>query len=78
MGVMSASISTLIGLLAKAGLALLLANEVRGVAVAAPVLYGMYEAGGTAMAVWLGICSLAGVALTVIGPLFIARRFRLV
>ena len=75
---MSASISTLVGLLAKAGLALLLANEVRGVAVAAPVLYGMYEAGGTLMAVWLGICSLAGIALTVIGPLFVARRFKLV
>jgi len=75
---MSASISTLVGLLAKAGLALLLANEVRGVAVAAPVLYGMYEAGGTAMAVWLGICSLAGIALTVIAPLLVARRFKLV
>ena len=75
---MSASISTLLGLLAKAGLALLLANEVRGVAVAAPVLYGMYEAGGTAMAVWLGICSLAGIALTVIAPLLVARRFKLV
>ena len=75
---MSASISTLLGLLAKAGLALLLANEVRGVAVAAPVLYGMYEAGGTAMAVWLGVCSLAGIALTVVVPLFVARKFKLV
>jgi len=75
---MSASISTLVGLLAKAGLALLLANEVRGVAVAAPVIYGMYEAGGTAMAVWLGICSLAGIALSVIAPLLVARRFKLV
>jgi hypothetical protein len=78
MEAMGASISTLVGFLAKAGLALLLANEVRGVAVAAPVLYGMYEAGGTAMAIWLGICSLAGIALTVIGPLFVARRFKLV
>jgi hypothetical protein len=75
---MGASISTLVGLLAKAGLALLLANEVRGVAVAAPVLYGMYEAGGTVMAVWLGICSLAGIALSVVAPLFVARRFKLV
>ena len=78
MGAMGASISTLVGLLAKAGLALLLANEVRGVAVAAPVLYGMYEAGGTTMAVWLGICSLAGIALSVVGPLFVARKLKLV
>ena len=75
---MSASISTLVGLSVKAGLALLLANEVRGFVLAAPVLYGMYEAGGTAMAIWLGICSLAGVALSVVGPLFVARKFKLV
>jgi hypothetical protein len=78
MEAMGASISTLAGFLAKAGIALLLANEVRGVAVAAPVFYGMYEAGGTFMAVWLGICSLAGIALSVVGPVLIARRFKLV
>ena len=75
---MSASISTLVGLSVKAGLALLLANEVRGFAIAAPVLYGMYEAGGTLMAIWLGVCSLAGIALSVLGPLFVARKFKLV
>ena len=74
---MSAPISTLLGLVAKAGIALLLANEIRGVAVAAPVFYGMYTAGGTAMAVWLGICSLAGIALSVIAPVFLARKFKL-
>ena len=75
---MGMSISTLVGLLAKAGLALLLANEVRGLVLAAPVLYGMYQAGGTLMAIWLGICSLAGIALTVVGPLFVARKLKLV
>ena len=75
---MGASISTLVGFLVKAGLALLLANEVRGFAIAAPVLYGMYEAGGTLMAIWLGVCSLAGIALSVVGPLFVARKFKLV
>ena len=70
--------STLLGLMVKAGLALLLANEVRGLILAAPVLYGMYQAGGTMMAVWLGICSLAGIALTVLGPLFVARKLKLV
>jgi hypothetical protein len=75
---MGASISTLVGLFVKAGLAPLLANEIRGFVVAAPVLYGMYEAGGTLMAIWLGICSLAGIALSVVGPLLVARRFELV
>ena len=46
--------------------------------LAAPVLYGMYQAGGTLMAIWLGICSLAGIALSVVGPLFIARKLMLV
>ena len=46
-------------LLVRAGLAALVANEARGLILAGPVLYGMYEAGGTLMAVWLVFCSLA-------------------
>ena len=65
-------------LLVKAGLGMLVVNEVRGLILAGPVIYGMYEAGGTAMAVWLGFCSLAGIALTVFGPLFVARKLKLV
>lgn len=65
-------------LLVKAGLAALVANEVRGLILAGPVLYGMYEAGGTAMAMWLALCSLAGIAISVFGPLFLARKFKLV
>ena len=68
----------IVRLLIRAGLGLLVANEVRGVILAGPVLYGMYEAGGTAMAIWLALCSLAGIALSVIGPLFVARKFKLV
>ena len=75
---MDASISTLAGLLVKAGLTVLVANEVRGFVLAAPVLYGMYQAGGTLMAIWLGFCSLAGIALSVVGPLFVARKLKLV
>ena len=75
---MGASITMLLGLLVKAGLAFLVANEVRGLVLAAPVLYGMYQAGGTLMAIWLGICSLAGIALSIVGPLFLARKFGLV
>ena len=65
-------------LLLKAGLGLLVVNEVRGLVLAAPVLYGMYEAGGTTMAVWLGVCSLAGIALSVLGPLIVAKRLKLI
>jgi hypothetical protein len=61
----------------KAGMALLVANEVRGLALAGPVLYGMYQAGGTLMALWLGFCSLTGIALSISGPMFIARKLRL-
>ena len=68
----------IVRLLVKAGIGLLVANEVRGLILAGPVIYGMYEAGGTAMAVWLGFCSLAGIALSVVGPLFVARKFKLV
>jgi hypothetical protein len=64
--------------LVKAGLAALVANEVRGLILAGPVLYGMYEAGGTAMAMWLAFCSLAGIAISVLGPLIVARKFKLV
>jgi hypothetical protein len=69
---------TIVRLLAKAGLGALVANEVRGLILAGPVLYAMYEAGGTAMAIWMAFCSLAGVAISVVGPLFVARKFKLV
>jgi hypothetical protein len=70
--------STSVALIVKAGIALLVANEIRGLILAAPVLYAMYEAGGTVMAVWIGICSLAGIGLSVVGPLFVAKMFKLV
>lgn len=68
--------SAAIGLFVKAGVALLVANEVRGFVLAAPVLYGMYAAGGTAMAIWIGICSIAGIAISV-APLFLVKKLKL-
>ena len=62
----------------KAGIALLFANEVRGLVLAGPVLYAMYEAGGTLMAAWIAFCSLAGIGLSIMGPLFVARKLKLV
>lgn len=70
-------ISTITGLLLKVGIVALVANEVRGFILAAPVLYELYAAGGTWMAIWIGVCSLAGIAVSVIAPMLIAKRFRL-
>ena len=64
-------------LLVKAGVALLFANEIRGLVLAGPVLYGMYVAGGTLMAMWIAVCSLAGIALSTIGPLFVVKKLKL-
>ena len=69
--------STLGALLLKLGIVALVANEVRGFILAAPVLYGMYLSGGTVMALWLGFCSLAGIFLSVVAPLFVAKKLKL-
>ena len=69
--------STLGAVLLKVGIVALVANEVRGFILAAPVLYGMYLSGGTYMALWLGFCSLAGIALSVAAPLFVAKKLKL-
>lgn len=70
--------TTLTGLLVKVGIVALVANEVRGFILAAPVLYGMYLSGGTMMALWLGFCSLAGIALSVAAPVFVAKKLKLI
>ena len=74
---MSATLATLADLFLKSAFVMFVLNEVRGIVLAVPVLYGMYQAGGTLMAIWLGICSLAGIALSVVVPIFAERRFGL-
>ncbi len=64
----------LISLILKAGAALIAVNEIRGIILAGPVLYGIYESGGTLMAIWIGVCSLGGIALSVIVPLIAAKK----
>lgn len=71
---MSATLSTFLAGLLKVGWLAILFNEVRGIVLAVPVLYAMYQSGGSAMAIWLGICSLAGIALSVIVPLIAAKK----
>jgi hypothetical protein len=73
---MSGSLSMIIAALLKASAVLLVFNEVRGLILAAPVLYGLYEAGGSLMAIWIAFCSLAGVALSVIVPIIAAARLK--
>jgi len=70
---MSETLSFLISLFLKGGAVLLVVNEIRGIILAVPVLYGLYEAGGTWMAIWLAFCSLAGIALSVLAPIVLAR-----
>lgn len=67
-------IASFLDLVLKGTAAAFVFNEIRGLVLAAPVLYGMYQAGGSLMAIWLGFCSLAGIALSVIVPLFAARK----
>ncbi len=64
----------LLRLFGKLAIALFIANEVRGLIMAVPVMYGLYQAGGTLMAVWLAFCSLMGIAVSVAVPLIVARR----
>ena len=71
---MSASIHMLLAALLKIGAVAMVFNEVRGLVLAAPVLYGMWASGGTAMAIWLGICALGGIALSVIVPIFAYKK----
>ena len=61
----------------KVGAVALIVNELRGFMLAAPVLYAMYRAGGTWMAMWLGFCALAGIAISVAAPLLVARKLKL-
>jgi len=73
---MFGSITTLLDVLLKLGAVGLVVNEVRGLILAAPVLYGIYQAGGTWTAIWVGVSSLGGIAMSVIVPMFAARKLK--
>ncbi len=73
---MSETLSTLLGLLLKSAFVGIAFNEVRGLVLAAPVVYAMYQSGGTLMAIWMGICTLGGIALSVVVPLVVARKLK--
>ena len=73
---MSQALSKFVGLLLKSAVVVLVANEVRGLVLAVPVLYAMWASGGTLMALWIGFCSLAGIALSVALPILVVRKLR--
>lgn len=71
---MTQTLALLIDYLLKAGAVFIAFNEVRGLILAGPVIYGIFQSGGTAVAIWVGLCSLGGIALSVIMPLVAARQ----
>lgn len=73
---MLGSLSLSAGLFIKVGAAFVVLNEIRGLILAAPVMYGIYEAGGTLTAIWIGFCSLLGIAISVAVPILLARKLR--
>jgi hypothetical protein len=74
---MTEYLSAFVSLVMRVGAVVFVANEVRGLVLAGPVLYAMYQAGGTLMAIWTAICSLVGIALSVAMPMVAAKRLRL-
>lgn len=71
---MTAELSSLLAHLLRAGGALLILNEIRGLVMAGPVLWALVQAGGTLAAIYAAVCSLLGIAVSVIVPLFGLRK----
>ena len=51
-------------------------NEIRGILMAGPVLATLIREWGTPMAIWIAFCSLAGIALSVVVPVWIYRKVK--
>ncbi len=64
----------LLAALLKIGAVAFVLNEIRGLVLAAPVIYGLYLSGGTPMAIWIAACSLGGIALSVIVPMIAVKK----
>jgi len=71
---MSASLHLFLSALLKVGAFAFILNEVRGLVLAAPVIYGLYLSGGTPMAIYIAACSLGGIALSVIVPIIAMKK----
>lgn len=51
-------------------------RNIVGLIATIPIFTAMIEAGGTLMAIWVGLCSLAGVALNIGLPWLAYRKLR--
>lgn len=71
---MSATLHLILAWLLKFGAVALVVNEIRGLILVAPVMYGLWMSGGTPMAIWIAVCSLGGIALSVIVPILAMRK----
>ena len=69
-------VQNILGLFLRLAWLAILANEIRGAVLAAPVIYGLWLSGGTLMAWWIALCSLGGIALSVIVPAWLLRKVR--
>ena len=70
------TLGKLLRALLSAGGVLLVFNEIRGLLVSIPVMLALYQSGGTLMAWWIALCSLGGIALSVIVPAWLLARVR--
>ena len=61
-------------ILAKFAAVALIANEVRGFVIAAPVMLMLLHSVGTLMAIWLAFCSMVSIMISVIVPIIVAKR----
>lgn len=71
---MTAELSSFLSHLLRAGGLLIVLNEIRGLVMAGPVLWALVQAGGTLAAIYTAICSLLGIAASVIVPLLGLRK----
>ena len=68
--------TTLAALLLALGAIGIAANEIRGLVLAVPVIVALCQSGGTLMAWWVAICSLGGIALSMIVPVWAWKKWR--
>ncbi|MCT2559393.1 hypothetical protein N0B51_10425 [Tsuneonella sp. YG55] len=73
---MTSSLAFFLNGFIKVGAFALVMNEVRGLILAGPVIYAIYQSGGTLTAIWLGVSSLGGIALSVIVPVVAAGKLK--
>ena len=73
---MGNALANILGLFVKAGAFVWVANEIRGLILVAPVMYALFVTGGSLLKLWIAICSLAGIAISVVLPMYIGAKLQ--